>query len=101
MSNASATFSGEEITVTFTATVSADYIGDPTVPNGTQECSSVSDYAVDSLIILGVNVPLTLFNQFPDRLQAAILALAEDLDFDLDEPDYDYDYDVDRDTGDL
>lgn len=93
MPQARATFTGEEVEVKFTATATADWIGDASVPNGTMDVTDISDYEVDSLTILGVEVD---FTKLPDDLQAAILALADDLDFEVDEPDDDYeppDYD--------
>lgn len=89
MSNARATYTGEEVEVTFTANAVDNWIGDPNVINGTMDVISFEDIDVDSVTILGVDL---VYKELPAALQAAILALADDLEFSVDEPDYDYDY---------
>lgn len=82
MSQGRATFIGEEVLVRFTATC---------VDEPDTNSLYVEDTEVDSLTILDVEVD---FAKLPDDLQAAILALADNLEFEVDEPDYDEpDYD--------
>lgn len=92
MASASATYSGEEITVSFSATATDDWVGDPSVPNGTYDVTDISNIEVKSLDILGV---IVAFDKLPENLQAAILALADETDFIVEEPDYDDSRDYD------
>lgn len=92
MATASATYNGEEITVTFSATATDDWIGDPSVPNGTYSVTDISNICVESLDILGVTVTL---ESLPENLQAAIIALADEVEFTAEEPDYDDSRDYD------
>ena len=74
----SATYRGEEIEVTFSATAQRDWIGDASVPNGTQECVDIDDIEVDTVTILGVAVD---YSKLPDDLQTAISVLSDEVEF--------------------
>lgn len=74
----SATYLGEEIEVTFTATAQRDWIGDASVPNGTQECIDIDDIEVEAVTILGVTVD---YYNLPDDLQTAIYILSDEVEF--------------------
>ena len=77
----SATYRGEEIEVTFTATAQRDWIGDASVPNGTQECIDIDNIEVDTVTILGVTVD---YDKLPDDLQTAISVLSDEVEFEND-----------------
>lgn len=98
MTNATATYTDDKYYVVFRADVKNDWIGDPSVPNGTMDIISIEDVEVESLTINDDEVE---FDTLPEAEQATILAFADDLDFVLDEVDYDDshsdDYNEDRD----
>ena len=77
MTRATAHYSGEELEIVFQAEASVDWIGDPTVVNGTMDEISLGDLSIGTLTILGVVVePKAL----PEELQAKLLELAEEVD---------------------
>jgi hypothetical protein len=84
MANASGTYEGEELEVSFTASASDDWMGDPSVPNGTVDLVSFNDIKLDKVTILGIEVELATL---PESLQAALIALGDEVDFTVDEED--------------
>ena len=69
-----ATFSGQELTVTFNGrAVKADY-----GVSGSPVWTEVVDIEVQSLKILGIDVDI---NALPDALQKAIMDISDDLEF--------------------
>lgn len=86
MTRATAKYSGEELEVEFSGVLQNDWIGDPSVPNGTQEVLDLSEVDIETITILGVGVDKKVL---PIELQEKILELHEELEFEADEPDYD------------
>lgn len=72
------TYSGEEISITFTATGVRDWIGHPDVPNGTQECESIEDVQLLSVEVFGKEYPVS---SFPDWLQEVFLNQASEVEW--------------------
>lgn len=89
MSYARAYYSGEEIYVEFTATAVADWIGDPSIPNGTQDFISFEDIKIDLVQLLGVTISTSELKLLSAELIEAIRALADDCEFVVDESDFD------------
>ena len=73
----SATWEGEEITATYTATAERDWYGHPGVPNGEREIVSIVDVELASVEILGVDIPL---DQLPPILKDVILDQSTEID---------------------
>lgn len=75
----SATYHGEEISVTFTATVHRESDGDANVTNGTRyfESLDLGSIECETVEILGRDYP---FRYLPAGLQDAVIELAKELD---------------------
>lgn len=97
MANATGTYKGEEVIATFSAEASPDWIGDPSVPNGTQECVDIQNIELVDVTILGVELSVAQYKHLPEALQAAVLELADEVEWEIDSADDgDADYDLDR-----
>lgn len=73
-----ATYTGEEITVHFTATGVRGWYGHPDVPNGTQECESIENIEVHSVDMFGKPVP---FDAMPDVVKDMLHALHDEVEW--------------------
>lgn len=73
-------YSGEEISVTFTAMMERDWIGHPDVPNGTQDVYDIdpASIEVESVEILAVTVD---YKTLPDVVQDLIFDLNTEVEW--------------------
>lgn len=71
----SATYEGEEIVVTFGGARTSSWEGHPDMPHKEYW---IDDIEVEEVTILGADVSM---KDLPEALQAAILALSEDVEF--------------------
>lgn len=84
--NVTGTYSGNEIIATFSGVQARDWIGDSSVPNGTQEVpSNITDIALISLEIFGNNIAVTSEKSWPADLASAIYELADEIEWSVDE----------------
>lgn len=92
MSNTHGTYFDDSISISFSANVVPDYIGDPSVPNGTKSIEAIEDIEIDTLSILEINITKAELALFPTKLQEALQALHEEVEWEVDALDDDGDY---------
>lgn len=92
MANAYGTYTGEEVYINFSATISEDYDG------AGAPVTDVDNVEIETLIILEVTITDAEFAAFPAALQEAIRALHAEVEFEGDaSDDGDYAYEQSRD----